>query len=165
MLYTDTRANGSPSVSDAVDVDQDMSRAAEYLVAPVRRRVDDEPRVLHSAHELAHRDLHLQPRQRTAETEVDAVALAEVLVVRALEVDFVGVREPVRVAVARGVHQDDRRALRDGRLRNLDVRQGGAGGPELDRRLEAQELLDPRHDQLGPAPQLREGVGVPQQGE
>src|SRR5215470_19271999 len=73
LKVTDRRANGSPSVSDAVDVDQDVPRAAEYLVAPVRRRVDDEPRVLHAAHELPHRDLHLQPRQRTAETEVDAV--------------------------------------------------------------------------------------------
>src|SRR5262249_59288501 len=104
MVYTDKRANGSTSVSDAVDVDQDVSRAAEYLVAPVRRRVDDEPRVLHAAHELAHRDLHLQPRQRTAETEVDAVAVAEVLVVLALEVDFVGVREPVRVPGSPGLH-------------------------------------------------------------
>ena len=76
------------SVSDPVEVDQEVSRAAEDLVAAVRRRVDDEPRVLHAANELADRDLHLQPRERTAEAEVDAAGRADVLVVRAFEVEL-----------------------------------------------------------------------------
>ena len=88
------------SVSDPVDVDQEVSRAAEDLVVAVRWRVDDEPRVFHAAHELTHRDLSLQPRQRTAKTEVDAAALPEVLIVLAFEVDVVGVGEPVRVTVS-----------------------------------------------------------------
>src|SRR5215467_5981453 len=150
-LYAGRPVERSVSVPDTVDVDQDVPRTAEHLVVPVRRWVDDEPWVLHAAHELTHRDLSLQPRERTAETEVNAAAVAEVRVVLALEVNFIGLREPVRVAVSRGVHHDDRRALRDDRPRNLDVREGGAAGPELDRRLEAQALLDPRHDQLRPA--------------
>ena len=89
------------SVSDPVDVDPDVERAAEDLVAAVRRRVLDEPRVLHAAEELADRDLGLQPRERGAEAVVDALAVADVLVVRAFEVESVGVLEPFRVAVRR----------------------------------------------------------------
>src|SRR5437588_8606422 len=77
------------SVSDPVDVDQDVSRAAEDLVVAVRRRVDNEPWVFHAANKLTHRDLGLQPRKRTAKTEVDAAAIPEVLVVLAFEVDVV----------------------------------------------------------------------------
>src|SRR5262249_24613457 len=153
------------SVDNPVDVDHDVPRSAEYLVVPVRRRIDDESRVLHPANEVADRDLSLQPRERAAETDVDAAAVAEVLVVLAFEVDLVRVREAVWVAVARSIQHNDRRALWNGRSRNLDVFEGGAGGPELDRRFETQELLDPRHDELGPAAQLLEGVVVPQQGE
>src|SRR5262249_48703187 len=129
---------------------------------PVRRRISHEPRVLYPANELADRDLRLQPRERTAETEVDAAAVAKVLVILAFEVDLVWVRETVRVAVGRSIQYDDRRALWNGRCRNLDVFEGGAGGPELDRRFETQKLLDPRHDQLRSAAQLLKGLGVPQ---
>src|SRR5215831_3944697 len=124
------------SVDNPVDVDHDVPRSAEYLVVPVRRRIDDESRVLHPANELADRNLRLQPRERAAETDVDATAVAEVLVVLAFEIDLVRVREPVRIAIARSIHHNDRRALWNGRSRNLDVFEGGAGGPELDRRLE-----------------------------
>ena len=77
-----------------------MPRSAEYLIVAVRRRIDHEPRVLYSANELADRNLRLQPRERTAETEVDAAAVAQVRVVLAFEVDLVRVREPVRVVPA-----------------------------------------------------------------
>ena len=128
---------------DPVDVDQEMARAAEDLVAAVRRRVLDEPRVLHAAEELADRGLDLQPRERSAEAVVDALAVADVLVVRALEVELVGVLEPRRVAVRRAVAQEDRRARRDGGAGDLDVLEGRARVPELDRGLEAQQLLAP----------------------
>jgi hypothetical protein len=68
------------------------------------RRVDDQPRALDAADELVDGDLRLEPHQESAEAEVDARAVAEVLVVRALEVDVVRVREPARVAVRGGVH-------------------------------------------------------------
>src|SRR5262245_36060090 len=155
----------SSSVADPVDVDHDMPRSAEYLVVPVRRRIGYEPRVLYLANEFADSNLSLQPRERAAETDVDTAAVAEVLVVLAFEVDLVWVREAVWVAVARSIQHNDRRALWNGRSRNPDVFEGGAGGPELDRRFETQELLDPRHDELGPAAQLLEGLAVPQQGE
>jgi hypothetical protein len=41
------------SVADSVDIDPDVERAAEDLVTAVRRRVLDEPWVLHAAEELA----------------------------------------------------------------------------------------------------------------
>src|SRR5262245_64282267 len=153
------------SVADPFDVDHDVPRSAEYLVVTVRRRIGHEPRVLYPANNLANRDLSLQPRERAAETKVDAAAVAKVLVVLAFEVDLVWVREPGWVAVARPVHHNDRRAAWNGCSRNLNVFKGGAGGPELDRRFETQELLDSRHDQLRPTAQLLEDVGMPQQGE
>ena len=47
------------SVSDAVDVDQEVSRAAEDLVVAVGRRVGHEPWVVDSANELTYGDLGL----------------------------------------------------------------------------------------------------------
>ena len=66
-----------------------MPWSAEYLVVPVRRRIGYEPRVLHPANELADRDLNLQPRERAAEADVDAAAVADVLVVLAFEINLV----------------------------------------------------------------------------
>ena len=56
------------SVNSPVDVDQDVPWSAEYLVVPVRRRINHEPWVLYPTNELAHRDLSLQPRKRATET-------------------------------------------------------------------------------------------------
>src|SRR5215831_11548988 len=153
------------SIDDPLDVDHDVPRSAEYLVMPVRRRINHESRVLYSANEFVDSNLSLQPRERAAETEVDAAAVSKVLVVLAFEVDLVRVREPFRVAVARSIQHNDRRALWNGRSRNLDVFEGGAGGPKLDRRFETQELLDPRHNQLRSAAQLVKSIVVPQQRE
>ena len=135
------------SVSDPVEVDQEVYRAAEELVRSVRRRVDDEPRVLHAAQEYLDRRVHLQPRQRTAEAGVDAAGPAEVLVVRAFGVECVRVGELARVAVRGAVHEEDRRTLRDDRPSDLDVGESGPAGKEMDRRLEAQDLLDGAGDQ------------------
>src|SRR6516165_7562610 len=141
-----TLSRSPPSVLDPVDVDQDVPWSAEYLVVAVRRRINHEPRVLCPTNELADRDLSLQPRQRATETEVDAAAIAKVCVILAFEVHLVRVREPARVAVSRSVQHNNRCPLWNGRSRNLDVFEGGTGRPELDRRFESQELLDPRYD-------------------
>src|SRR5262249_54986578 len=154
----------SSSLAGPVDVDQTVPRSAEYLVVPIRWRIDHEPRIPYPANKLADRDLSLKARERTAETEVDAAAVAKVLVILAVEIDLVWIREPVWVAVSRPIHPDNRPTLWNGRSRNLNVFKGGAGGPELDRRFEAQELFDPGHDQLRPAAQLLEGIGVVQPG-
>src|SRR5262249_4327751 len=109
-----------------------VSRSAEYLVVPVRRWIDHEPRISYAANELAHRDLSLQPRERAAETEMDAAAVAKGLVLLTFEVDLVGGRKTGRAAVSGPRHRDDLRAFLDRRSRNFDVFEGGAGGPELD---------------------------------
>src|SRR5262245_25719305 len=101
----------SSSVADPVDIDPDVPRSADYLVVPVWPPIAYEPRVLYPANELANRDLSLQPRERAAETDVDAAAVAEVLVVLAFEVDLIRVCEAVWVAVARSIQHNDRRAL------------------------------------------------------
>src|SRR5215469_5699440 len=142
-----------------------MPRSAKYLVVTIRWWIDHEPRILYPPNELADRDLGLQPREWATETEMDTAAVAKVLVVLAFEVDLVWVCEPARVAVARPVDRDDRRALWNGRSRNRNIFEGGAGWPELDRRFEAEELLDPRHDHFRPPAQFLEGFVVPQQGE
>jgi hypothetical protein len=103
-----------------------VSWSAEYLVLPVRRWIDHEPWIPYAATELAHRDLSLQPREWSAETEVDAAAVAKVLFVLTFEIDLVRVRERVRVAVSGGVQRDDRRAFLNRCSRNLDVFEGGA---------------------------------------
>ena len=121
-----------PSVTDSIDVDQEVLRAAEQCVSPVRRRVDDEPGVLHAAQEYFERCVHFQARERTAETDVDAAAPAEGLVVLAFGIEFVRVGEPLRIAVPGAVHEVNRRTLRDSRPRDLDVGESGPGGPKED---------------------------------
>jgi hypothetical protein len=71
------------SVENSVDVYEDVPWPAEYLVVPVWWRIDYKPRVLHPANKLADRDLSLQTRERAAEAEVDAAAVAKMLVVHA----------------------------------------------------------------------------------
>ena len=56
---------------------------------PVRGRINDKPRVLYPANEFADCDLNLQPRERAAEADVDATAVADVLVVLAFEINLV----------------------------------------------------------------------------
>ena len=88
-----------------IDVDQEVARAAEHRFRPVRRRIDDQPRVLHAAKKHLERGVHLQPRKRTAETDVDAAAPAEVLVVLAFGIEFVRVGELLRIAVCGAVQK------------------------------------------------------------
>src|SRR5262249_45247423 len=97
------------------------------------RRIDDEPWVLYASHELTNCYLGLQPRQRATETEMDTTTKAEVLVVPAFDVYFVGVLEAVGVAICRSVHYDNWRSLRNYRSRELDIFERGARRPELDR--------------------------------
>ena len=102
--------------------------AAQDRARPVRRRVGTEPRVAEPAGELGERDLGLQPGQRRAEAVVDAAAEAEVLVVRAVGVEAVGVGEAVGVAVAGGEHERDGEPFGDGGAGDVDVVEGGAVG-------------------------------------
>jgi hypothetical protein len=64
-------------------IDEYASRAAEDIAPPILRRILDEPRVLHAFSESLHREVHLQPREWTAEAGVDAGAPPEVLIIRA----------------------------------------------------------------------------------
>ena len=73
---------GVSSGPDLVVIDEQMPRAAEYLADAVRRRVLDQPRVVHAAKERLERGVDFQPGQRTAETDVNAAAPAHMLVVR-----------------------------------------------------------------------------------
>ena len=68
--------------------------------------------------ELLEHDLGLQPRERGAEAEVDAVAEREVFVgVLAVQVDRVGVVEDGVVAVRRAQQQEQVGVFRAGRCR------------------------------------------------
>src|SRR5262249_38077226 len=137
----------------------------EDIALPVWRRINDEPRVLHAPKEGLQREVYLQARERAAEASVNTAAPSEVLVFPAFWVEFVRVGEPARMAVRCTVNEEDRRTFRDDRSRDLDVGKSGPAGKELNRRLEAQDLLDGAGDQLRPAAQKFEGPGVPQHSE
>src|SRR5215467_1295222 len=109
------------SVMDSVDVEHKVAWAAEHLIVPVRRGIHNQSRVHDPSNELGHRNLSLQPCERTAKTEVDAAAKAEVLIIRTLQIDFVGVFEALWVTVSGCVHHDNRRALRDSRSVDLEL--------------------------------------------
>src|SRR6185295_56862 len=128
--------------SDAVELDKQVSRAAEDIATPVLWRINHELRVLDAAKESFQREVHLQARERAAEAGVDAAAPAEVLVVRAFGIEFVRVKESQRVAVRGAVHELNRRTLRDDCPTDFDVGGSAPAGKKLDRRLEAQNLLD-----------------------
>ena len=140
-----------------------MQRAAEHLVLPVRRRVDDQPRVLDAAQERLQRDVDLEARQRTADAAVHSAAPAHVLVVLALDVELLRVREALRVAVGGAVQQMHRRARRDDSAPDLDVGGDAAAGEELDGRLQPQHLFDRLRDQFGLLAQQLERLGVAKQ--
>ena len=86
--------DGATSIRDPVELDLEMQRAAEDLIHPVGRRIDDQPRVLDAAQEVLQREVHLQACQRTADAAVHPATPAHVLVVRALDVELLRIGEP-----------------------------------------------------------------------
>src|SRR5271154_2787316 len=98
-------------ILDAVDIDEQMARAAEDIATPVLRRVDHEARILDTANKGFQCDVHLKARERTTEASMDAAAPAEVLIVRAFRIEFVRLGEPERIAVRRAVNESDRGCL------------------------------------------------------
>ena len=51
--------DGAASVCDPVELDLEMQWAAEDLVLPVGRRIDDQARILDAAQEILHRQVDL----------------------------------------------------------------------------------------------------------
>jgi len=90
---------------DLVVVDEHMPWAAKYLTDPVGRRILDQPRVFHPVKERLECRVDFQPREGTAETDVNSAPPAHVLVVGALGVERVGVGEAPRIPVGRGVYE------------------------------------------------------------
>ena len=101
-----SRRFARPAVRDPVELDLEMQRAAEHLVLPVRRRIDDETRILDATQEVLHREVDFQARQRPADAAVHPTAPAHVLVVRALDVELLRIGEALGVAVGRAVQSD-----------------------------------------------------------
>lgn len=93
---------------DAVEVDEEVTGATQGRTRAVGRRVDDESGVLQPVRQLGEGDLRLGTGQGGSEAVVDAAAEAEVLVVLAVGVEAVGVRNEVGVAAAGGEHEYDR---------------------------------------------------------
>ena len=87
----------APLVPYSVNVDQQMARTAEHLTASVRRRIDDQPRTLDPSEEGLKGGIYLQPRERSAEADVNAAAPTEMLIVLSRRVELVRVTEPLRV--------------------------------------------------------------------
>jgi hypothetical protein len=74
-----------------------MAWAVQRGILSVRGRILHKPRVLEPPRELSERDLRLQPRQRRAETVMEAAAETEVLIVLAIGVELLGGVEAGRV--------------------------------------------------------------------
>src|SRR5258707_11280605 len=125
-LCTTARVRGLASIAHAVDVNGELTRAAQCGALSVRGRILHEPRVLEPSRELGKRNLRLQPRHGRAVTVMDATAEAEVLVILAIGVEPLGVAEAGRVPVPRSEQQDHGRAARDCGGGNGDVGEGCA---------------------------------------
>src|SRR6478752_4545410 len=137
------------AVLDPVELDLQVQRAPKHLVHPVGRRVDDQPRVLDAPQERLQCDVDLQACQWTADATVYSAAPTHVLVVRALDVELLGVGGSLGVAVGRAVQQVHRRASGDDDPADLDIGGDAAAGEELDGRLQPQNLFDRLRDQFG----------------
>src|SRR4029077_14356982 len=74
------RRSARLAVLDPVELDLEVQRAAEDLVLPVGRRIDDQARVLDASQERLQRDVDLQACLRTADAAVHSAAPADVLV-------------------------------------------------------------------------------------
>jgi hypothetical protein len=93
---------------DAVDLDEEVAGASQEGTLTVGRWVGDESGILQPACELGEGDLRLGASQWGSEAVVDAAAEAQVLVVLAVGVEAVGVRDGVLVAAAGGEGECDR---------------------------------------------------------
>src|SRR3954447_20687038 len=98
-----------------------MQRAAEDLVLPVGRRVDDQPRVLDASQERLQGDVDLKARQWTTDAAVHSAAPTHVLVVRALNVELVWIGKSIGIAVGGAVQQVHRRSRGDDGPADLDI--------------------------------------------
>jgi len=100
--------------------------------------------------------LRLDPGERGAEAEVDALPEAEMRAVRAVEIEAVGLDEAPLVAIGRAEHRDHHRAGRDRDAAELD-RPGRPAHQDLDRPVVAQHLLDEvRHERAIVRDRLRD---------
>src|SRR5581483_6493021 len=88
----------APSTAALLDVQ--MDRSPKNGAGPVGRRVCDQPGAVEPAYQPGQRDLGFPSGQWAAETEVDAAAEPQVLVVTSIRVEAVRVVEAVRIAAA-----------------------------------------------------------------
>src|SRR6185369_8437933 len=120
------------SVAHAVDLNEEMARAAQSGALSVRGRVLHKPRISDSPRELGECDLRLQPRQGRSVTVVDAAAEAEVRVVRTIGIELFRVVESGRVPAPGSEQEDHCRAPRDRSAGNGDIVEGRAAWQHLD---------------------------------
>ena len=106
--------------------------------------------------------LGLEPRQRRAEAEVNAAAERVMVHVRSRDVEAVGLRVNLRIAIRGGEQRDHRFAATHRAAADRDVGRRDARALHH-RRLEAQNLLDGVVDQRGVVAQLVQLLGVPEQ--
>lgn len=91
--------------------------AAQHGAGPVGRRFFDQSGVVEPADQRGERLVYLQPGEGSAKAVVQAAPEAQVLVVRAVGVEPVGVGEPAGIAAGGGEQQGQLGALRDGGAR------------------------------------------------
>src|SRR5258708_13409525 len=84
-----------------------MLWAAQEGTGTVGWGIHDQARLLQPPHEFRQSDLGFHARQRCSKATVDATAKSQVLIIAPLGIKAIRVREPRRVAVARGHSQPD----------------------------------------------------------
>src|SRR3981189_1753064 len=105
MALLPSNPRRSARLSDPVERDLEMQRAAEDLVLPVGRRVDDQPRVPAAPQERFQWDVDLESREWPADAAVYSAAPAHVLVVRAQDVELLGIGGSLGISVGRALPQ------------------------------------------------------------
>ena len=110
------------------------------------------------------RDAHLEPGEVHPEADVDAVAPRDVGLRRAEDVEAVGIRITILVAVGRTEQRHDRRAGGDRNARQLRVA-GGHARDDEQRRFPPNRLLDRLRDQRPIGANGVELLGVGEQPE
>ena len=148
-----------------IDCNEQVLWATQEGTGTVGWRVHDQARLREPPHEFGERNLGLHARQRGAKADMDATAKAQMLIITALGIKAIRVREPLRVTVACGQGQRDQHTLGNGRPSQSNLFEGGPLREELDWRLIAQDFLHGGRDQIRVVPQAFEDRRMPQQRE
>lgn len=116
-------------------------QSSEAEVVPPGERLRLERQFRQPAQQGLESHLTFEPRQRRSEAEMSAGSERQVAIVFSRDIQTVGIRETIRIAVRRAHDRHDRLALVDAFSSPLELLRDQANRM-LDRALKAEEFLD-----------------------